>query len=46
MTTRKKLVKQALQHPEQFASAELLYMKLWLKEKKHQKALKKKTTLQ
>ena len=46
MTKRTKLVKQALQHPEQFASAELIYMELWLNEKKHQKDLKKKAALQ
>lgn len=46
MTKRKKLVKEALKHPEQFASAELQYMERWLAEKERQKELKKKTALQ
>lgn len=46
MTKRSKLVKEALKHPEQFASAELQYMQRWLDEKKKQKELKKKSTLQ
>ena len=46
MTKRKKLVKEALKHPEQFTSADLQYMKLWLDEKNKQKELKKKSTLQ
>jgi hypothetical protein len=45
VTKRKKLVKNALKHPEQFALAELQYMELWLEEKKKQKELKKKTTV-
>ena len=46
MTKRKKLVKNALEHPEQFASADLQYMELWLAEKTRQKEAKKKATLQ
>ena len=46
MTTRKKLAKKALKHPEQFTTAELQYMELWLAEKKRQKELKKKAALQ
>ena len=42
MTKRKKLVKNALEHPEQFASADLQYMELWLAEKTRQKEAKKK----
>ena len=45
MTKRKKLVKEALKHPEKFAAADLQYMELWLEEKKKQKELKKKTTV-
>ena len=42
MTKRKKLVKDALKHPEQFTSADLQYMELWLAEKTRQKEVKKK----
>lgn len=46
MTKRKKLVKEALKHPEKFAAAELQYMELWLAEKERQKELKKAIALQ
>lgn len=46
MTKRKKLVKEALKHPEKFAAADLQYMELWLAEKERQKELKKATALQ
>ena len=46
MTKRKKLVKEALKHPDQFTPAEIRYMELWLDEKKRQKELKKETALQ
>ena len=46
VTKRKKLVKNALKHPEQFASADLQYMELWLAEKARQKEAKKKAALQ
>lgn len=41
MTSKKKLVKAALQHPELFKPAEIQYFSLWLKEKENQKAAKK-----
>lgn len=37
---KKKLVKQALQHPELFSSGELAYFQRWLSEKKQKKAAK------
>jgi len=42
VTKSKKLVKKALKHPEQFASADLWYMERWLAEKERQKEVKKK----
>ena len=45
MTKRKKLVKNALKHPEQFTSADLQYMELWLAEKARQKEVKKKAAI-
>jgi hypothetical protein len=44
VTKSKKLVKEALKHPEQFASADLQYMERWLAETKRQKEIKKKAT--
>lgn len=41
MTKKKKLVKNALKNPEAYAPAELLFFKLWLEQKKQQKAAKK-----
>ena len=46
MTKRKKLAKNALKHPEHFASADLQYMERWLAEKERQKEVKKKAALQ
>jgi hypothetical protein len=46
VTKRKKLAKEAIKHPEQFDPAEIQYMQMWLDEKKRQKELKKKATLQ
>ena len=40
----KKLVKNALKHPESYTPAELQYFKLWLASKKQQKATKKQLT--
>jgi len=37
MTKKKKLVKNALEHPELFSSAELAYFQLWLRTRKEQK---------
>jgi hypothetical protein len=37
MTKKKKLVKNALEHPELFSSAELAYFQLWLRNRKEQK---------
>ena len=41
MTSKKKLVKKALEHPEMYAQAELSYFRMWLKERKEKKAAKK-----
>jgi hypothetical protein len=41
MTKRKKLAKEALNHPENFSYGELAYFQKWLDEHKHMKALKK-----
>ena len=38
---KKKLVKKAFQCPDKYTTAELSYMKMWLKEKERQKELKK-----
>lgn len=38
----KKLVKNAIKHPEFYTPAELQYFKLWLASKKERKAAKKK----
>lgn len=46
MTKKKKLVKEALKHPELYSSAELQYFELWLSNKKKQKAAKKAAALQ
>jgi hypothetical protein len=46
MTKRKKLVKEALKHPEKFTPAEIRYMEMWLDEKKRQKELRNNTALQ
>jgi hypothetical protein len=37
MTKKKKLVKNALEHPELFSPAELAYFQLWLKKRKERK---------
>jgi hypothetical protein len=42
MTSRKKLVKTALQHPELHTEGELAFFRLWLSTKKAQKKLRKK----
>ena len=42
----KKLVKNALKHPDKHTPAELQYFKLWLAQKKRQKAAKKGSALQ
>jgi hypothetical protein len=41
MTSKKKLAKEALKHPELFAPAELSYFELWLKSRKEKKQAKK-----
>jgi hypothetical protein len=41
MTSKKKLAKEALKHPELFAPAELSYFELWLKKRKEKKQAKK-----
>ena len=38
---KKKLAKNALEHPEMFTQGELSYFKLWLQERKEQKKRKK-----
>lgn len=45
MTKKKKLVKDALKHPELYAAADLKFFERWLAHKKEQKA-KKTTALQ
>lgn len=42
----KKLVKNALKHPDNHTPAELQYFKLWLAQRKKRKAAKKKAALQ
>lgn len=37
MTKKKKLVKEALKHPEQFSSGELAFFSRWLQERKARK---------
>ena len=41
MTSKKKLVKSALEHPELYAPAELSFFQLWLRKRKEKKAAKK-----
>ena len=41
MTKTKKLVKQALKHPDRYSPAELQFFRLWLINKKRQKEAKK-----
>ena len=41
VTSKKKLVEKALEHPELYAQAELAYFRMWLKERKERKAAKK-----
>ena len=42
MTSKKKLAKNALKHPEMFSPAELSYFQLWLKSRKERKVRDKK----
>lgn len=42
MTSKKKLVKEALKHPSLYSWAELVYFKEWLKQRKRRKDEKKK----
>lgn len=46
MAKKKKLVKDAIKHPEAFTPAEIQYFKLWLDHKKSKKSAKKATALQ
>ena len=41
MTKKKKLVKEALEHPELYAPAELAFFRLWLQKRKEKKQAKK-----
>jgi hypothetical protein len=41
MSSKKKLVKSALKHPELYSSAELTYFKMWLKKRKEKKQERK-----
>jgi hypothetical protein len=41
MTKKKKLVKEALKHPEMFAPAELSFFELWLRKRKEAKEARK-----
>jgi hypothetical protein len=44
MTKKKKLAKNALNHPEDFSFGELAYFKRWLEERKRRKALQKRSS--
>lgn len=46
MAKKKKLVKEAIKHPEDYSPAEIQYFKLWLDHRKLKKAAKKATALQ
>lgn len=46
MTKKKKLVKEALKHPELHSAAELKFFERWLEHKKEKKEAKKATALQ
>lgn len=46
MTSKKKLVKNAIKNPEQYSPAEVQFFKFWLELKKNKKQLKKATALQ
>lgn len=46
MTKKKKLVKNALKHPELHSEAELKFFERWLAHKKEKKEAKKATALQ
>jgi hypothetical protein len=41
MSSKKKLVKSALKHPELYSPAELTYFRLWLKKRKEKKQVRK-----
>lgn len=41
MTKKKKLVEEAIKHPEVHTPAEISYFKLWLEHQKARKAIKK-----
>jgi hypothetical protein len=41
MTSKKKLVKKALQNPEMYSPAEISYFRLWLREMKEKAKAKK-----
>lgn len=41
MTKKKKLVKEALKHPDLFAPAELSFFDLWLRKRKEEKERRK-----
>ena len=41
MTSKKKLVKSALEHPELYAPAELSFFELWMRKRKEKKEAKK-----
>ena len=46
MTKKKKLVKDALNHPELYTAADLKFFEIWLAHKKEKHAAKKATALQ
>lgn len=46
MTKKKKLVKQAIEHPEFHTEAEIQFFKLWLEHRKAKKEQQKKAALQ
>lgn len=46
MTKKKKLVKQAIKHPELHTEAEIQFFRIWLEHKKLKKSEKKTAALQ
>lgn len=46
MTKKKKLVKEALSHPEMYSDGELAYFQLWLKHRKINKQKQKQTRIE
>ena len=45
MTSKKKLVKDALGHPEQYTPEDIEYFRMWMRERKRLKTLKKESKM-